>query len=181
MAQATRRDGGRLPKGWGRGRALLAIGLAAAAIGCRTRSEPEREASPSSSVGAAVSGHVVIEHAAPGSVESAVASRLAAAQAAHRRLVVYVGASWCEPCQRFHRAAQAGELDATFPNLTLLEFNADTDNEGLATAGYVSRYIPLFALPNADGRASGQQIEGGVKGESAVTNIVPRLLELLAR
>ena len=41
--------------------------------------------------------------------------------------------------------------------------------------------IPLFALPGADGRASGKQIEGSVKGEAAVGEISPRLAALLAR
>jgi hypothetical protein len=101
--------------------------------------------------------------------------------AAKRRLVVYVGAAWCEPCQHFHHAAEEGELDATFPNLTLLVFDADRDRGRLTEAGYRSKYIPLFVLPNEDGTSSAQQIEGGLKGDAAVADIVPRLAELLAR
>jgi hypothetical protein len=157
------------------------VALAVALAGCRASPATELGASSTSSAPARSGGHVVLEHAAPGSVESAIVDRMAAARAAKRRFVVYVGATWCEPCQRFHKAAEHGELDATFPDLTLLEFDADADGRRLALAGYVSKYIPLFALPNGDGRASGQQIEGGVKGDSAVANIVPRLLELLAR
>jgi hypothetical protein len=93
---------------------------------------------------------------------------------------VYVGATWCEPCQRFHHAAERGELDAAFPTVTVLAFDLDRDRERLASAGYVSKYIPLFALPGPDGTASGKQIEGGVKGDGAVGNIVPRLKEMLS-
>jgi hypothetical protein len=96
-------------------------------------------------------------------------------------LVVYVGASWCEPCRRFHEAALGGELDQSFPGLTLLEFDLDRDRERLAAAGYVSKYIPLFAVPEADGSASGKQIEGAIKGEGAVEFIEPRLRALLGR
>jgi hypothetical protein len=96
-----------------------------------------------------------------------------------RTVVVYVGASWCEPCQRFHEAAQSGKLDTSFPGLTLLEFDLDRDRERLAAAGYVSKYIPLFALPAADGSASGKQIEGAVKGDGALAFIAPRLRVLL--
>lgn len=96
-----------------------------------------------------------------------------------RQLLVYVGATWCEPCQRFHSAARAGKLNAYFPQLRLLDFDSDRDGERLATAGYVSRLIPLFAVPNADGRASGRQMEGSVKGDGAVSEIVPRLSALL--
>jgi thiol-disulfide isomerase/thioredoxin len=94
---------------------------------------------------------------------------------------VYVGAGWCEPCQRFHRAAESGELDALFPSLTMLEFDLDRDAQRLAAAGYSSKYIPLFALPTPDGKASGKQIAGAIKGENAVAYIAPRLKELLAQ
>ena len=100
--------------------------------------------------------------------------------AAGRTLLVYVGATWCEPCQRFHHAVESGDLDATFPKLSILAFDADKDTEALANAGYFSRLIPLLALPGPDGRASGKQIEGGIKGDGAVGYIAPRLKELLA-
>ena len=118
---------------------------------------------------------------ATGSVESAVRDAWRGAAAERRTLVVYVGAAWCEPCQLFHHAAEQGELDATFPDLTFLEFDLDRDRERLASAGYVSKYIPLFALPTAAGVASGKQIEGGIKGDGAVDFIVPRLRAMLAR
>jgi hypothetical protein len=118
---------------------------------------------------------------AAGPIEPAVREELARAVAEKRKLIVYVGASWCEPCQRFHHAAEEGQLDATFPDLTLLEFDLDRDLERLTTAGYTSKYIPLFAVPAKDGRASGKQIEGGIKGEGAVAYITPRLQELLAK
>ena len=96
-------------------------------------------------------------------------------------LLVYVGATWCEPCQRFHQAAERGELDATFPGVTLLEFDLDRDRERLLAAGYTSKLIPLFALPAGDGTASGKQVEGGIKGEGAVGFIAPRLKALLSQ
>lgn len=121
--------------------------------------------------------------AAPGGDEPAeVAVRREAerARAAGRMLLVYLGAPWCEPCVRFHDAAKAGSLDAELPGLTLLEFDHDRDSERLQAAGYAWRYVPLFAKPGADGRASGRAIEGSIKGEGAVAQIVPRLRGLLA-
>jgi hypothetical protein len=102
------------------------------------------------------------------------------AGASHRQLLVYVGAVWCEPCQRFHHAAERGELDASFPGLTLLEFDIDRDRERLAVAGYTSHYIPLFAVPKEDGTASGKQVEGGIKGDGAVGFITAKVKDLLA-
>lgn len=97
-----------------------------------------------------------------------------------RKLVVYVGATWCEPCQRFHKAAAAGSLDADFPDLTLLELDLDKDKDRLDRAGYSSSMIPLFVRPNVDGRASEKRFEGSIKGDGAVANISPRLKRILA-
>lgn len=98
-----------------------------------------------------------------------------------RALIVYVGASWCEPCQRFHDAAQAGEIKGDLPKVRMLEFDLDRDAERLAAAGYGSRLIPLFAVPGPDGRGTDLRIEGSIKGKGAVSNIVPRLRALLAQ
>jgi thiol-disulfide isomerase/thioredoxin len=108
-----------------------------------------------------------------------VRRELARAKADGRRLLVYVGATWCEPCERFHNAAKAGELDAAFPGLRLIEFDLDRDRDRLKKAGYGSKMIPLFAIPREDGTGSGAQIEGGLKGDQAVENLTGRLLRLL--
>src|SRR6185503_15794942 len=92
-----------------------------------------------------------------------------------RTLLVYVGAAWCEPCQAFKQAAKHGELDATFPGLTFLEFDADHDGARLSAAGYDSELIPLFARPAPDGCASGRSTEGARKGSDWVADITPRL------
>lgn len=97
-----------------------------------------------------------------------------------RDLVVYVGARWCEPCQRFHRAAESGALDAEFPRLSVLEFDLDEDRERLQGAGYSSQFIPLFVMPGDDGRGTSKRFEGAVKGERAVGNIAPRLRAILS-
>lgn len=102
--------------------------------------------------------------AAPAGVTDAAAVVRATADraaGAHRRLVVYVGATWCEPCQQIHAAIEAHQLDAAFPDLTLLEFDADRDGTALDAAGYTSPLIPLFAIPAADGRAGSRKVFGG--------------------
>lgn len=114
-----------------------------------------------------------------GEVAPIVAAEYARAITDHKQLVVYVGASWCEPCRRFHDAAAAGQLDPTFSKLRLLVFDLDRDADALTRAGYTSTLIPLFALPKPDGTASGRQIEGSIKGEGAIGQITPRLQQLI--
>ncbi|HEY2510203.1 MAG TPA: thioredoxin family protein [Polyangiaceae bacterium] len=165
------------------GISALAIAFASA---CAKNPPPDEvkpaEKSPASAAAPGRHGGIQWTNAPEGTMDVASAVREAAARAQKdgRSLLVYVGATWCEPCQRFHHAVEQGELDSAFPSLSVLAFDTDRDGEALATAGYVSRLIPLFAVPNADGRASGRQIEGSVKGAAAVGEIAPRLRALLA-
>jgi thiol:disulfide interchange protein len=125
----------------------------------------------------AATGVDIIE-APPGDVAATVRVESAAAEMLGRDLLVYVTASWCEPCQRFHRAVRAGQLDARFPRLRLLEFDADRDDADLRKAGYKSRYLPLFARPGTDGRASSRLVEGAPKG-GTVSEMASHLEPLL--
>lgn len=117
----------------------------------------------------------MVDGPATGSIADAVKAELAATKKA---LVVYVGAAWCEPCEKFHRAAAAGELDDKFGNVRIVAFDFDRDEKRLEASGYRSKMLPLFVLPNADGTSSGKQIEGSIKGD-AVGNLTPRLRQLL--
>ena len=160
--------------------AAAALAGGAGGAGCKAQADDgaARTIAPDASSPAA--GKLRIALAQEGSVDSIVRGALDGARAEGRTLVVYVGATWCEPCQYFHRAAQRGDLDAAFPRMTLLEFDLDKDRERLVAAGYTSKYIPLFALPGPDGTASGKQVEGGIKGEGAVGYISGRLQQMLS-
>lgn len=153
---------------------VLAAAALLAATGCRP-DEPIKQEPPA----AAVKTHVEIVKTTGDDVAETVRREVVRAKADKRELIVYVGATWCEPCQYFHNAAAAGELDARFPTLRLVEFDLDRDKEALERAGYSSKMIPLFALPRDDGSGSGEQIEGSIKGPAAVAQITPRLQALL--
>jgi thiol-disulfide isomerase/thioredoxin len=161
---------------------LVLVPCVAGLVAC-SRTEPELKkdpvTTPAGSAGAVTSGGAPVGPLVL--ARGVVKSERGKAKDDGRDLVVYVGATWCEPCKHFHKAAQSGALDADFPNLTLLEFDLDEDRDRLATAGYVSQFIPLFAMPAADGRASDKKFEGAVKGDGAVKVITPRLRSLLSR
>lgn len=113
----------------------------------------------------------------PGEVAPQLVRRLA--QVKDRRLLVFMSAPWCEPCQRFHQAVDRGELTGKLGPLDLVAFDAELDAERLLMSGYEARMIPAFTVPGADGRATAQHIEGGVSGDGAVADLAPRLVELL--
>jgi len=165
--------------------ALTAMLMAVTA--CKSQS-PAKATSPATEKSTSASAlekksrpQIKIAPASTEPVDVLVARELKLAQKDGRKLVVYVGAKWCEPCVRFHNAVANGAVDAHFPTLRLLEFDNDRDQKRLNAAGYKSQLIPLFALPQTDGRASTRFIQGGIKGDGAVGNIVPRLKKLLAQ
>ena len=112
-------------------------------------------------------------------VAALVRTTAARVAAQHRRLVVYVGATWCEPCQQFHAAAAAHELDRELPDVTFLVFDFDRDELALNAAGYTSQLIPLFALPGPDGRAGPKRVSGGMHGIDNVPLLTRKLHALL--
>ena len=75
--------------------------------------------------------------------------------------------------------ADRGELTGKLGPLDLMSFDAEPDAERLLMSGYENRMIPAFTVPGPDGRATAQHLEGGVTGEGAVADLVPRILAIL--
>jgi thiol-disulfide isomerase/thioredoxin len=108
-----------------------------------------------------------------------IAGQKKIARAMGEQIVVYMGASWCEPCKRFHEAVEARELDGKLPPMRFLQFDAEQHGEQLVELGYTSKYVPLFAVPGDDGKSIGRQISGSIKGAGAPDEIAPRLKNLV--
>ena len=122
----------------------------------------------------------LIEAPGAGGVADYVAREVARGAREHVPVLVYVGATWCEPCTEFHAAAAGGTLDAALGPLRFLVFDLDRDGDRLAAAGYRSELVPLFARPNPDGRASGTQTDGVRKGGGYVEQLTPRIRALIS-
>jgi thiol-disulfide isomerase/thioredoxin len=166
-------------------RAWLALLCVAAGAGS-CKAAPERTPPPQATPDAAATRSgprpefVPAPRSGPGELERFVSAEVARGNLESRRVLVYVGAPWCEPCRRFHAAVDSGALDAQLAGLRFVEFDVERDGAALHAAGYDFRLIPVIALPNTDGRSSGHFLSGSIKGSGAVANIVPRLEALLA-
>jgi len=126
--------------------------------------------------------HVVELRPAPADGELApyIASEVTRGQRDGVPVLVYVGATWCEPCRDFHDAAASGALDKELGAIRFLELDLDRDGDRLAAAGYRSELVPLFAKPGADGRASGVQTDGVQKGGRYVEQLTPRIKQVVS-
>jgi thiol-disulfide isomerase/thioredoxin len=154
------------------------------APGCNERKEPtepiESAAAASAMPRSRAKPIVTRRHDRNAPLEQFVQQHVEQAEVTGSRVLVYVGATWCEPCKRFHKALEAGELDEPLAGTHFLEFDADDDRSELRAAGYASKYIPLFSVPDSSGHSTSLSIEGSIKGDKAVKeNLVPRLLALL--
>jgi len=88
------------------------------------------------------------------------------AKAEGRVLVVYVSATWCEPCKHFKDELASGRLDKKLAKVTLLAFDADRDLDRLGAAGYTFKFVPFVALPGSDGRPTDRQEATGHGGNA---------------
>lgn len=146
------------------------ITLVAAACG---NADTPYELTQLEQVAAAMKPHMV--HAPDGDVPAVVKAEVARAHNVGADVVVYIGATWCEPCRRFKHALAAHRLDRLLAGVEFLEFDFDQSEQQLNAAGYAGRLIPRFVVPDARGRGGPLRTEGSVKGPTGVANILPRL------
>lgn len=178
----------------GRGAFLMAAALVSACSACNPSPKESRDAptTPTSAVAIAITtapsmapssaapeaarttGVRIVSASADTDAISLVRTERLKAKAEGRVLVVYAGATWCEPCKRFKEEVHTGHLDEKLPRVTLLAFDADRDTDRLAAAGYRFSFIPFVALPGADGHPSDTQEARG-KGSNSWRELIAKL------
>ena len=167
---------------------LLAIGLAI--VGCNNpkptiasdgptpttpvASTSGSSASPPSSNASNKGAPLVVAASQDTDALTAIRTERLKAKADGRVLVVYVAATWCEPCKKFKEELASGRLDDRLAKITLLAFDADKDLDRLGAAGYTFKFVPFVALPGADGRPADTQEATG-KGSSAWKELLGKL------
>ena len=127
----------------GRGAFLMAAALVSACSACNPSPKESRDAptTPTSAVAIAITtapsmapssaapeaarttGVRIVSASADTDAISLVRTERLKAKAEGRVLVVYAGATWCEPCKRFKEEVHTGHLDEKLPRVTLLAFD----------------------------------------------------------
>lgn len=117
--------------------------------------------------------------AGPGAIAPLLQLAADQARTDARRLVVYVGASWCEPCRYFLDAVAADALPDRFSDLRFIKFDFDVDERRLQEAGLGGQMLPRFVLIGPQGQATDRSFEGSIKGPQAIDDLIAKLDTLL--
>lgn len=158
--------------------AIVTAALGLSVLELSTACTPQPKDVPTAKVEPAQRAQLV--NASSGPVAEVVQAAQRTAAEDERTLIVYVGASWCEPCQVFIEGVASGGLPVSLGHLRILKFDSDADEGRLAEANYGGEMIPRFVKPGPEGLGSAARFEGSVRGPAALQNIVPRLEALIA-
>ncbi len=149
---------------------LLLIGAVACDSGPQTAAEPP----PSKP------GPELVPVLTEGRVDTIVRAELARAKRDHRKLVIYVGGQWSEPCKQFEQMVASGALRDEFPDLRLLKFDSE-DEPRLRAANYFFQVLPTFAIPAENGRGTDQIYPTPVQSEKGSPDALVALRSLLGK
>lgn len=148
------------------------------ASGCDSKAPTE--ASPEPSRSSSMTAEKASSWMKIGSGGEALESKLKAevGKAAERRQkpVLYIGATWCEPCSALKKYKSDPRMAEAFQGTYVIELDLDDWKvDELKALGFRAGVVPVFHVLGADGRASGPTIDGGAWGDNIPENMAPPL------
>jgi hypothetical protein len=84
-------------------------------------------------------------------------------------------ADWCKPCRDLSALMEGGRMIEALRSTYIIKVNVDDWQDKLRGTGFVPREIPVFYAIGGDGRPTGRQILGYLKGEKASEKLIHRL------
>jgi thiol-disulfide isomerase/thioredoxin len=165
----------------------LALAVVVALAGC-TKAEPKDGAREQPAAAAKAGEHtalsggwVALDATAP--IAPALASFTKDALAAGKKPFAYLHASWCGPCKAIDKthATDAKMIDA-FAGTAIAELDIDAaDPKALASLAMSPNAIPVFYKLDANGKPTGDKIDGGAWGDNIPDNMAPPLKAFFAK
>ncbi len=111
-----------------------------------------------------------------GGLAAAIAREIAKKPSATAKPIVYLGASWCDPCAAIKRFKTDPRMLDAFQGTYVIELDVDDwKSEGLGALGYKTGTVPVFYAVDAAGKASGPTINGGAWGDNIPETMAPPL------
>ena len=167
--------------------ALTAIALLLPLLACRTLlpgSGPTRTPPPIATSAAEATAFAVGPdfslvriYRQDGDLQSQLAIEAKKAQALGQTPFIEFDATWCPPCQKITAALARKDALMLRAYSGIYLVHADVDQWGWNNpqAGFTFDGIPVFYRLDADGKPTGEMIDGGAWGEDIPENIAPVL------
>jgi hypothetical protein len=158
----------------------LCLALVLLGAGCQKKTpEPDAHAlrepprMPEPTVG---HGFVLIEvNPTDGPLPAALQREAGKATQQHLKPFVYIGATWCAPCNAIkHNLDKPIMIDA-FKGTYIMKLDFDAWEDKLPGAGLQHEAVPVFFALDASGKPTGRMIDGGAWGNDTPENIAPAL------
>ena len=99
------------------------------------------------------------------------------AMAAHLKPYAFLHADWCGPCKAIEKTHDADpKMVAAFKGTAIAMLDVDAvGTDKLDAAGLSSGVIPVFYKLDANGKPTGEKIDGGAWGDNIPENMAPPL------
>ena len=95
---------------------------------------------------------------------------------ADKKHVVYIGATWCDPCRQLKRYRHDPRMVDAFAGSVIVVLDADEwHDEELDVLKLSDGTLPVFFAVDAHGKALGPSINGGAWGDNIPENMAPPL------
>jgi hypothetical protein len=148
-------------------RAALCL-VTLAAVGCQSRPSPTQP--PAGARG------FELDEVAPGRPLAVVLSDGAAkAKAKGLRPFLYIGATWCQPCQKLHRSLDDERMVDAFRGTYVIHLDLDAWERELPSVGLRVAQVPVFFQLDAQGKPTGKSLDGGAWNEDVPAEMAPPL------
>ena len=156
--------------------------VAVTTVGCKesssSTSTTTSAAGPASTKAGAESWSVIGKG---GSLAASVKTEVAKAQAAGKKPVVYIGASWCPPCKAIKKYKSDPQMVTAFAGTHVIELDVDDwSAPDLDALDYKAKSVPVFIAVDKDAKAKGPTIDGGAWGDNIPANMAPPLTKFFA-
>jgi hypothetical protein len=93
----------------------------------------------------------------------------------HEKPFVYIGATWCGPCNAIKKNLDRPLLVDAFRGAYVIHLDFDSWEDKLPAAGLAHDSVPVFFALDTAGRPTGRLVDGSAWGNDTPENIAPVL------